>query len=342
MVDLGVVILAAGQGTRMNSNTNKVLHTIGGRPMIEHVFEAASAVSDLKPLIVVGPHDEDLHSLFRDRALFAEQAQPLGTGHATKAAAIALEGKCRRVLVTYADMPLLRSETMVALASKQEAAGAVVVLLTVMGDETSTFGRLLRDEMGYVSEIVEVAEAMRRPDAQALLQHSELNAGVYCFAGEWLWDNLDRLPIRRARTGEEYYLTDMIGLAVSQGRTVEAVVSDDPDECLGAGTRLELAVVERAYRRRTNAYWMARGVSMVDPEATYIDHSVTIGQDTTILPNSYLLGSTHIGRDCMIGPNAVIRNARIGDACRIEQAVVENTTLEDSSIVESFNHLRGN
>ncbi|MGB3714738.1 MAG: NTP transferase domain-containing protein [Candidatus Promineifilaceae bacterium] len=341
MSDLGIVILAAGHGTRMNSKKNKILHEVGGSPMVELVFESSAAVTNIPPVVVVGPEDNAIRSILGDRAFYVEQPQQMGTGHATMMATGALRGRSRQVLVTYADMPLLRSGTMDHLARKQEHSQASVVILTVMGDSTSAFGRVLRNNNGRVTEIVEVAEAKRRPDAQALLNSSELNAGVYCFDSEWLWANLPMLPLRQARDGDEYYLTDMVGLAVSQGLTVEAIVVDDPDECLGAGTRQELAVVEKAYRRRINNSWMANGVTMLDPEVTYIDKTVTIGRDTVIWPNTYLFGATDVGEGCLLGPNAIIRDANIGHGCRIEQAVVEKVAIDDRTVVEPFSYLRG-
>jgi bifunctional UDP-N-acetylglucosamine pyrophosphorylase/glucosamine-1-phosphate N-acetyltransferase len=157
-----------------------------------------------------------------------------------------------------------------------------------------------------------------------------------------LWAQLPFLPIRQARSGQEYYLTDMVSRAVEQGRGVEAIVLEDADECLGAGTREELTAVEKAFRRRTNRRWLANGVTLIDPETTYIDQSVIIGQDTVIWPNSYIQGNSRIGEDCVIGPNSVIRDAQIGRGCYVEQAVVENTILEDGTRVEAFTVLKAN
>jgi bifunctional UDP-N-acetylglucosamine pyrophosphorylase/glucosamine-1-phosphate N-acetyltransferase len=212
-------------------------------------------------------------------------------------------------------------------------------MLAVMGEPDSSFGRVVRDEQGKVVEIVEVAEARQRLDGQALLTIRELNAGVYCFDAGWLWANLDKLPLRKARRGEEYYLTDMVGLAVAQDRLVEATVVEDADECLGAGTRAELVLVEKAFRRRANARWLAAGVTLVDPDVTYIDQTVTIGRDTVIWPNTYLQGQTVIGDECVIGPNTIIRDSTLGQSCQVEQAVVERCQLGDGVIVPPFSHL---
>jgi bifunctional UDP-N-acetylglucosamine pyrophosphorylase/glucosamine-1-phosphate N-acetyltransferase len=341
MATLAVVILAAGQGTRMMSKRQKILHEVGGRPMVTHVFEAAESVANLPPLLVVAPDEEGLGDLFGDKALYAVQAEQLGTGHATSMAAKALQGRSDQVLVMYADMPLLRAETLARLTMKQAQAGAAVAMLTALGEPDSPFGRVVRDDNGRVVEIVEVANAKRRPDGEALLAIEELNVGVYCFAADWMWSHLPNLPLQKARSGQEFYLTDMIGLAVSEDRPVEAIVVEDPDECLGAGTREELVAVESAFRRRANAHWLANGVTLIDPGATYIDQTATIGRDTIIWPNTYLQGETVIGEDCVLGPNTIIRDSHVGDGCRIEQAVVENTAVPDGEAVAPFSHVGG-
>jgi bifunctional UDP-N-acetylglucosamine pyrophosphorylase/glucosamine-1-phosphate N-acetyltransferase len=337
--DLAIVILAAGKGTRMLSSRQKILHDVGGRPMVSHVFEAAVKVAGMPPHLIVGPGEDGARQLFGDRATYAVQAERLGTGHATMTAAPALAGRSKQVLVTYADMPLLRPETMMALADLQQASGAAVAMLSVMGEPSSSFGRVVRDDQGQVAEIVEVAEARQRPDGESILAITELNAGVYCFDAEWLWTNLAGLPLRQARSGQEYYLTDMVGLAVGQGRLVAAMAVEDADECLGAGTRAELVLVEKAFRRRANARWLAAGVTLVDPEATYIDQTVVIGRDSIIWPNTFLQGQTSIGEGCILGPNSIIRDTTMGNDCRVEQAVVERCELGDGTVVSPFNHL---
>jgi bifunctional UDP-N-acetylglucosamine pyrophosphorylase/glucosamine-1-phosphate N-acetyltransferase len=333
---LAVVLLAAGQGTRMNSRKPKILHDVGGRPMVLHAFLAAAAVADRPPVLVVGPGENGVAALIGDRAEYVVQPEALGTGHAARMAADVLRGHAGQVIVTYADMPLLRAETLRRLAEAQRVSGAAVALLSVAGDASSTFGRVVRggvDAQGRVLEIVEVAEARRRPNAAELLAIAELNAGVYCFDGEWLWANIDRLPVREARRGREYYLTDLIEMAGAQGRGVVAVAADDPDEGLGAGTRAEMVAVERAFRRRVNDHWLACGVTLVEPEATYIGPDVTIGLDTVIWPNTFLQGQTTIGEGCTIGPNAIVRDSQVGRGCRVEQVLLDGQQLPDDTTV---------
>jgi bifunctional UDP-N-acetylglucosamine pyrophosphorylase/glucosamine-1-phosphate N-acetyltransferase len=300
--------------------------------MVLHAFLAAAAVADLPPVLVVGPGESGVRALIGDRATYAVQPEPLGTGHATRMAAAALRARAEQVVVTYGDMPLLRAETLCRLVEAQRASGAAVVLLSVPGGPESAFGRVVRGADGRVREIVEVAEARRRPNGAELLAITELNAGVYCFDGDWLWDNIGDLPVRQARRGNEYYLTDLIETAVAQGRPVVAVAAADPDEGLGAGTRAEMVEVERAFRRRVNAHWLAHGVTLVEPDATYIGPDVSIGGDTIIWPNTFLQGKTTIGADCVIGPNAIVRDATVGDRCRIEQLLIEGIAVPDDTI----------
>jgi bifunctional UDP-N-acetylglucosamine pyrophosphorylase/glucosamine-1-phosphate N-acetyltransferase len=337
---LAVLILAAGHGTRMNSRYQKVLHHVGGKPMVQHVFDAVKKHADRPPVVVVGAGEQGVQQLLGAGAAYVVQAERLGTGHATQIAREALTGRSTQLLVTYGDMPLIRSATIQRLCAEQARLQAAVMLLAVSGAPDSPFGRIVRGPDGHVVEILEAANARRRPDAAELLAISEQNAGLYCFDAAWLWANVDDLPLRQARSGPEYYLTDMIELAVKQGRIVEAVLVDDPDECLGAGTRAELVDVERAFRRRAAAFWLANGVTLVDPATTYIDADVVIGQDTIIWPNTFLQGATRIGSDCILGPNTVLRDAVVGHGCRIELALVDGVVVPDGETVRPFSRLR--
>lgn len=337
---LAIVLLAAGQGTRMNSKYQKILHAVGGKPMLQHIFAAAVQVADLPPVLVVGPGADGVRTLLGEQAVYAMQAEQLGTGHATMMAEAALKGKATQVIVTYGDMPLLRAETLRRLATMQAETIATITMLTMMGDPASSFGRIVRGEDGSVREIVEVAEAKRRPDSETLLNTREQNVGVYCFDADFLWRNLHDLPLRQARNGGEYYLTDLIDTAVRQNLRVEAVITDDPDEGLGAGTRAELVAVEKAFRRRANNYWLAHGVTLIDPDSTYIDPDVQIGQDTIIWPNSYLQGHTAVGADCIIGPNTILRDAQVGDGCRVEMAMVVQAEVAAGTAVPPFSVIR--
>jgi bifunctional UDP-N-acetylglucosamine pyrophosphorylase/glucosamine-1-phosphate N-acetyltransferase len=179
-----------------------------------------------------------------------------------------------------------------------------------------------------------VEEAHASPEQMAI---RELNVGAYCFEAEWLWSHLERLPISPKG---EYYLTDLIGMAVEEGAGVQAVPIESLNERIGVNTRVHLAEAEAAKRAEIAEYWMLEGVTIVDPPTTYIGAEVTIGQDTTLLPNTVLEGSCVIGGDCRIGPNTIVRNTRIGDRCSIEASVLEDAELEDEVVVGPFAHLR--
>jgi bifunctional UDP-N-acetylglucosamine pyrophosphorylase / glucosamine-1-phosphate N-acetyltransferase len=281
-----------------------------------------------------------VRDLIGAQADYVIQPEQLGTGHATLMAKPVLDGRAEQVIVTYGDMPLLRPETLTALAERQTETGAAVVMLACLGDPASYFGRVIRNEAGRVTAIMEAAQARREPNTAELLAIREQNVGVYCFDGRWLWQNIPHLPLRQARSGPEYYLTDMVEMAVQQDRPVEAILLPDADESLGAGTRAELVAVEKAFRRRANQHWLAAGVTLIDPETTYIDPEVVIGQDTVIWPNSYLQGQTVIGEDCLIGPNAILRDAIVGDNVEIVQAVVEGVVVAPGRRVPPFTHLQ--
>lgn len=339
-MSLAIVILAAGQGSRMLSKKQKILHEVGGKPMVQHLFDTAVSLTPIPPVLIIGKGGDGVRQLFGNRAQYAVQNEQLGTGHATQMAQPLLSGGAEQVIVTYADMPLLRASTLQKLADLQVETKSAVAMLSVMGSPESTFGRVVRDENGRVAEILEVAQAKRRSNAAELLAIREQNAGVYCFAADWLWQNIAKLPLRQARSGPEYYLTDMIELAVQQNEGVVATATEDADECLGAGTRAEMVVVEKAFRRRANNRWLAQGVTIVDPDSTYIDPDVTIGQDTVIWPNSYLQGKTAVGQDCVIGPNTIVRDTAVGNHCHIEQAVVEGVVLAPGTAVAPFSVVR--
>jgi len=329
---LAAVILAAGQGTRLKSKLPKVLHRLGGRPLVEYPLAAAQAVTQTPPVLVIGHGADEVRAALGDTVRYVTQEQQLGTGHAVLQAEAALKGQSDVVLVIYADMPLLQAETLRALVDMQARNSGPLTLLTVISPRPSDFGRIVRDETGQVQAIVEVAQAT--PEQ---LRITELNPGAYCFNADWLWRTLPRLPLSPKG---EYYLTDMVGLAVAEGGNVATVTLEEEIETLGINTRAQLAQAEAALRQRLNAQWMAAGVTFIDPATTYIEPTVQIGRDTLLLPNTHLQGRTVVGEDCVIGPNTIARDTTIGRACHIECSVLEGAWLADEVEVGPFAHLR--
>ena len=330
--DLAVVILAAGQGTRMRSSLPKVLHPIAGKPMIRYVVDHAAGLTDRPPVVVVGVGADAVRAELGESVTYVVQPEQLGTGHAVAQTRPVLEGQVRHILVCYADMPLLRAETLRRLVEMQASNDGPMTILTVISEDSMGFGRVLRDESGRILRIVE--EKVATPEQ---LQIRELNAGVYCFREDWLWEHLDRLSLSPVG---EYYLTDLIGMASDEGQQVLAYTIHDVEEVQGVNNRIHLARAEAIVRRRINQRWMLEGVTFIAPDVTYVDETVEIGRDTVIHPNTHLRGETSIGEGCEIGPNAVIRDSRIGDRCRVFASVVEEAVMEQDSAVGPYAHLR--
>jgi bifunctional UDP-N-acetylglucosamine pyrophosphorylase/glucosamine-1-phosphate N-acetyltransferase len=230
-------------------------------------------------------------------------------------------------------MPLLTVETLCRLVEQQRENPGPMTILTVVSDKPRGFGRVVRDESGAVISVVE--EAVATPEQLAI---GELNAGVYCFDADWLWSHVDRIPLSLPK--REYYLPDLIGMAIAEGLRVEAVVTEDAAETLGINTRVHLAEAESVLRRRINERWMLSGVTIVDPATTYIEPGVTIGRDTTIWPNTHLRAGTTIGENCDIGPNTVIVDCQIGDRCRVLASVLEHAVMENDADIGPYGHLR--
>jgi len=327
------VLLAAGQGTRMKSTLPKVLHSLCGKPMLWHVLEALKEVTTEKPVVVVGHGADEVKKYLADSAETVLQEPQLGTGHAAMQAEPLLKGKTDMVIVTYADMPLLRGETFKQLVKTQRLNTGPFSLLTVTADDPRGFGRIVRKADGTVAAIVE--EYVATPEQQ---QIKELNVGAYCFNAEWLWGALKRIE-KNPKKGE-YYLTDIVEIAVKDDLPVQAVVHDDFTETIGINTRVHLSEAEVAMRKRINQEHMLNGVSMMDPASTYIEAGVKIGRDTTIMPNTYIHGSTVIGEGNMIGPNTIIRDTTIGNGCKILASVMESAVLEDDVDMGPFARLR--
>ena len=326
------ILLAAGQGIRMKSELPKVLHPVCGMPMIAHALAATRAASTELPVVVIGNGAEAVSEFLDNTARCVIQDQQMGTGHAVLQAETALRGKTGLVLVTYADMPLLRPATLKKLVETQKKNPGPMSILTVIASDARGFGRVIRGKDGSVQAIVEEVAATKEQ-----LSINELNVGAYCFSAEWLWDALRKIKVSNKG---EYYLTDTVELARKAELPIQALICDDPDETIGINTRIDLADAENAMRQRINRAHMLAGVTIMDPAATYIEATVKIGRDTVIWPNTYLRGTTVIGEGCIIGPNTIAENTKIGDCCEILAAVMDEAVVEDNVGIGPFARLR--
>jgi bifunctional UDP-N-acetylglucosamine pyrophosphorylase/glucosamine-1-phosphate N-acetyltransferase len=300
---LATLILAAGKGTRMKSRTPKVLHALCGRSLLGHVLGAAAAANPERRLVVIGHGAESVESAFGDGVEFVLQREQLGTGHAVLQCREPLAGFRGDVLILYGDTPLLRPETITGLQRHKRETGADLVVLTA---EVDVPGIVVRDSAGAVERIVELPDAS--PEERRI---RERNTGVYLVEADLLWKLLAQVGSDNAQG--ELYLTDIVELAVREGRRVEALALDDPDEALGVNTRAQLALAAAAMRRRILNRCMEAGVTVVDPASTFIDVDVEIGADTIIEPGCEIHGPTRIGEGVHVKPHCTIEASRIDD-----------------------------
>ncbi|MDI3281347.1 MAG: bifunctional UDP-N-acetylglucosamine diphosphorylase/glucosamine-1-phosphate N-acetyltransferase GlmU [Bacillota bacterium] len=334
--DFSCVILAAGQGTRMKSDRPKVLHPVGGRPMLLHVLRAVWEAGCHDPVVVVGHGGEMVRSLVAQSsfsaARFAVQERQLGTGHAVLQAKGVLP-EAGTVLVVCGDTPLLRPATLRALVEEHRRGGFAATVLTAHLNDPTGYGRVVRGPDSCLERIVEEKDAT--PEERAI---KEINAGIYAFELAYLWPALERITPNNAQG--EYYLTDVIGLLRAAGKAVGTLFCPDPQEILGVNSRRQLAGVEAVLRRRKAEDLMETGVTIVDPNATYIDVDVTVGRDTVIFPFTFLEGETVVGERCIIGPQCRIVDSRLGDEVQIQYSLVYESTLGRGVRVGPFAYLR--
>lgn len=322
------VVLAAGQGTRMRSDLPKVLHPLGGRPLIDHVVDAATEATGSIPLVVISPEHTAVARALEGRAEIALQEHPRGSGDALRSVPAALRGT-GPVLVLSGDVPLVRPETMQALLAEHAREGVACTLLAVVPDDPHGLGRIVRDARGRVVRVVEERD-LSNSDGD----YRECNAGVYVFDGARLWPALEQLRPDNAQG--ELYLTDVVALLAPAA----ALVTTDPSEALGINDRAQLARAEAVVRARTLDALMRGGVTVEDPATTYVDSGVVVGRDTVLRPMTVIRGATTLGIDCDVGPMAQLRDVRVGDRVHIGTSTIEESVIEDEVTIGQYARLR--
>ncbi|GAA2375844.1 MULTISPECIES: bifunctional UDP-N-acetylglucosamine diphosphorylase/glucosamine-1-phosphate N-acetyltransferase GlmU [Streptomyces] len=333
-----VVVLAAGEGTRMKSATPKVLHELCGRSLVGHVL-AASRELDPEHLVVVVGHAREkvtAHLAEIDPAVrTAVQAQQNGTGHAVRMALEELGGPVQgTVVVVCGDTPLLTGATLSALAATHAADGNAVTVLTAEVPDATGYGRIVRDgASGAVTAIVEHKDAS---ESQRAIR--EINSGVFAFDGQLLADALGK--VRTDNSQGEEYLTDVLGILREAGHRVGASVAADHREIAGINNRVQLAEARRILNDRLLTAAMLSGVTVVDPASTWVDVSVTFEQDAVVLPGTQLLGATHLGEGSEVGPNCRLRDTRVGAGARVDNTVADGAVVGAGASVGPFAYLR--
>jgi len=318
-----VIILAAGEGKRMKSRTPKVLHALCGRSMLGHALAAARDLDPERLVVVVG-HARDQVAPEVDRlepeATIVVQEQQLGTGHAVRMVTEAAGVIGGVVVVTYGDMPLLRSQTLQDLVSAHQADGNAATVLTAKVADPKGYGRIVRDRAGAFLRIVEDADAA--PEERSI---QEINSGCYAFEGALLADAIKRVATNNAQSQE--YLTDVLDILRGEGHPIGSLVATDAGEIQGVNDRVQLATARRELNDRLLRQHMLDGVTIVDPATTWIDVTVTIGQDAEIRPNTVLAGDTSIGEGALVGPNCVLEDTLVGPAAELLNVVSRKASI---------------
>lgn len=333
MTNRYAVILAAGEGTRMKSDLYKVLHPIVGKPMVLHVIDQLKELDLNKMATVVGFGAEDVVKIIGENSEFVIQEEQLGTGHAVRQAEELLANKEGTTLVVCGDTPLITSETYEALFRHHEQTGAKATVLTAEAPNPFGYGRVIRNKQHHVERIVEHADATEQEK-----QIAEINTGTYCFDNQSLFKAIKKVSNDNAQG--EYYLTDVIEIIRNENELVDAFLTPDFDETIGINDRIALSQAEKLMKRRINEYHMRNGVTIIDPDNSYIGIDVKIDRDVTIYPGSVITGETMIEAHAEIGPHSEIKNCRIGKHTLVKQSVVRDSTIGDRVDIGPYAHIR--
>lgn len=333
MINKYAVILAAGQGTRMKSKLYKVLHPVMGRPMVQHIVDQLQALKLDKMVTVVGAGAEQVKDQLGDITDYVVQNQQLGTGHAVLQAEPLLKNDHGMTIVVCGDTPLLTKETLDALFEHHLQAEAQVTVLTTTINNPTGYGRIIRDQRGHVAKIIEQKDAN-----QDQLLVKEINTGTYCFDNQFLFEALAH--VTNDNNQGEYYLPDVIEIAQKQGHKVTAFQTADPNETLGVNDRVALATAEKLMKQRINEQHMRNGVTIIDPDHTYIAPTVKIASDAIIEPGSIIKGDSYIGSHTVIGPNSEVEDCKIGESTEIAHSVAHQSNIGSHVKIGPFAHIR--
>jgi len=332
-----VIILAAGEGTRMRTATPKMLYEVCGRAMLGHVIAAARELRPQRLVLVVSDANGQVARYVREHCpeaelVVQERRGSWGTGHAVRTVIESVGIIQGTVIVLFSDTPMLRGETLMKLAAEHQATGAAVTVLTTRAPEPKGYGRILRDESGQVTGIVEEADAT---EAQRAV--TEISSGMFAFDGELLADAVKRVPAARA-TGEEY-LTEVPAILRADGHVVGSASCEDFDEIQGVNNQEQLARARGVLNSRLLAHWMAAGVTIVDPASTWLDVDVTIEPGAFISPGTQLEGRTTVAAGARVGPGCLLRDTAVGAGATVLQAVCEAAVIPPGAVVGPFAHL---
>ena len=334
--DLLTIILAAGKGTRMKSNLIKVLHPVAGKPMIEHIVDAASGIEkEMEIVCVIGHQGSKVKANLGNKYKYVEQNRQLGTGHAVMQAKNILNEYNGPVLILCGDTPLLRKKTLARFVDFHSKKNADLSVLTAMVENPSGYGRIVRNAEGTeIQKIIEETDASSEEK-----KINEINSGVYCFESRMLLEALDSLSCDNAQG--EYYLTDAVRFLAKHNKKIIPMVVEDSSYIKGVNTRVDLAEAESKIRRRINRDLMLKGVSIIDPGSTYIDCDVKIGKDTSVFPFTYIEKGSEIGSGCKIAPYCRVINSRIGNDVELKSgSIIRESNIDSDCQIGPYAYIR--
>lgn len=333
MVDLQVIILAAGEGTRMKSDTAKVLHKVAGKEMILHVLDAVKNITNNKPCIVVGHNADDVCNKINDDVCFVKQEEQLGTGHAVLSAIDYIKDE-GNVLILYGDTPLITEETINLLLKYHDDNKLDVTVATMILDNPFGYGRIIKED----NKFKKIVEQKDTTEEENLIK--EVNTGIYCFNASALKLSLSKL--NNNNNQNEYYLTDTLEILLNNNYKIGTMLSYCCNDFYGINSREQLAHAEKLMRNKINKNLMDSGVTLIDPEHTYIDQEVQIGKDTIIYPNVIIEGKTVIGKGCILRSNTRISNCIIKDYVNIDNSVLLDSKIDEKTNIGPFAYIRPN
>lgn len=329
------LVLAAGKGTRMKSALPKVLHKVGGKAMVEQVLDTVTAIGVNRKVVIVGFGAKEVQDYLQDSVEYVIQEEQNGTGHAVQIAKSTIGEEKTTILLLCGDTPLIQAKTLENLLAAHQETKAKATVLTASMINPFGYGRIIRDEQGHVLRIVE-----QKDGTPEELATTEINTGVYVFDSEALWPALSQIDSNNAQG--ELYITDVIGILVREGQLVSAYMTDDHEETLGINSRAQLAEGERILRLRKNKELMDQGVTIIDPNNTYVENSVEVGADSILYPGTILEGKTKIGKNCKIGPQTRLTNVIVGDDNYIHFTYGHDCEIKNGTDIGPYVHLRPN
>ena len=334
MDNISVIVLAAGEGTRMKTALPKVLHKVNGLPMLLHLLRTTKQLALAHTMVVLGYKKDKVIEVLPPGIAWVEQKEQLGTGHAVQVALQGSDELRNTILVLCGDIPLLTAATLENLIKTHQDNGCAITILSALLDDPFPYGRIVRDATGQVVRIVEEKDA-----SEEERKIKEINSGIYCFNKSMLETCLAEVTTDNEQ--KEYYLTDVVEICRSQGGKVDAVIAKDSWEISGINTLKDLAWASKMVNGQVIEHWLSRGVTIIDPDNTYIDCRAEIGKDTIIQPFTHLEGETVIGQACNLGPSVRICECKLDDQVNVQFSVLEKVNVQSNCTVAPFSYVSG-